>query len=218
MSKRSKLLREENNESEKKLSKETNDVLTDIVVYIRNGNISDYSQELVRRDITQMLIDGENRGLSAAEIVGEDYKAFCDAVISEMPQLSPTQRVLTGIRDVLPAICAGCAIWTVFSVIGQLIKGGDWTHVPLTVSELITGVCIVLMAVLIVVYITKNVFAERPMKIILSVIAVLCIAATAYLLIPNSTTAVLMSPHIAVILAFIVVVYIIYGILDEALD
>ena len=74
------------------------------------------------------------------------------------------------------------------------------------------------MAVLIVVYITKNVFAERPMKIILSVIAVLCIAAAAYLLIPNSTTAVLMSPHIAAILAFIVVVYIIYGILDEALD
>ena len=70
MSKRSKLLREENNESEKKLSKETNAVLTDIVVYIRNANISDYSQELVRRDITQMLIDGENRGLSAAEIVG----------------------------------------------------------------------------------------------------------------------------------------------------
>ena len=70
----------------------------------------------------------------------------------------------------------------------------------------------------IVVYITKNVFAERPMKIILSVIAVLCIAATAYLLIPNSTTAVLMSPHIAAILAFIVVVYIIYRILDEALD
>lgn len=167
---------------------------------------------------TTMLIDGENRGLSAAEVVGEDYKAFCDAVISEMPQLSPTQRVLTGIRDVLPAICAGCAIWTVFSVIGQLIKGGDWTHVPLTVSELITGVCIVLIAVLIVVYITKNVFAERPMKIILSVIAVLCIAAAAYLLIPNSTTAVLMRPHIAVILAFIAAVYIIYRILDEALD
>ena len=35
MSKRSKLLREENNEAEKNLSKETNDVLTDIVVYIR---------------------------------------------------------------------------------------------------------------------------------------------------------------------------------------
>lgn len=161
MSKRSKLLREENNEAEKKLSKETNDILTDIVVYIRNGNISDYSQELVRRDITQMLLDGENRGLSAAEIVGEDYKAFCDAVISEMPQLSPIQRVLTGIRDILPAICAGCAIWTVFSVIGQLIKGEDWTHVPLTVSELITGVCIVLLAVLIVVYITKNVFCRK---------------------------------------------------------
>ena len=218
MSKRSKLLREENNEAEKNLSKETNDVLTDIVVYIRNGNISDYSQELVRRDITQMLIDGENRGLSAAEIVGEDYKAFCDAVISEMPQLSPIQRVLTGIRDILPAICAGCGIWAVFSVIRQLIKEGDWLHVPLTVSELISGVSIVLLAVLIVVYITKNVFADRPLKLIIAIIAVLCIAAAAYLLIPDSTTAVLMRPHIAAVLIFIASVYIMYKFIDESLD
>ena len=218
MSKRSKLLREENNEAEKKLSKETNDILTDIVVYIRNGNISDYSQELVRRDITQMLIDGENRGLSAAEIVGEDYKAFCDAVISEMPQLNPIQRVLTGIRDILPAICTGCGIWAVFSVIRLLIKGGDWLHVPLTVSELISGVCIVLLAVLIVVYITKNVFTDRPLKLIIAIIAVLCIAAAAYLLIPDSTTAVLMSPHIAAVLIFIALVYIMYRLIDESLD
>ena len=218
MSKRSKLLREENNEAEKKLSKETNDILTDIVVYIRNGNISDYSQELVRRDITQMLIDGENRGLSAAEIVGEDYKAFCDAVISEMPQLNPIQRVLTGIRDILPAICTGCGIWAVFSVIRLLIKGGDWLHVPLTVSELISGVCIVLLAVLIVVYITKNVFTDRPLKLIIAIIAVLCIAAAAYLLIPDSTTAVLMRPHIAAVLIFIALVYIMYRLIDESLD
>ncbi len=218
MSKRSKLLREENNEAEKKLSKETNDILTDIVVYIRNGNISDYSQELVRRDITQMLIDGENRGLSAAEIVGEDYKAFCDAVISEMPQLNPIQRVLTGIRDILPAICTGCGIWAVFSVIRLLIKGGDWLHVPLTVSELISGVSIVLLAVLIVVYITKNVFTDKPLKLIIAIIAVLCIAAAAYLLIPDSTTAVLMRPHFAAVLVFIALVYIIYKFIDESLD
>lgn len=57
MSREARVLRDENNELEKQLDDKTNDILTDIVVYIRNANISDIDQENVRRDITQMLID-----------------------------------------------------------------------------------------------------------------------------------------------------------------
>ena len=81
MNKRARILRNENNKFEEKLSKETNDVLTDIVVYIRSTSISEYDQERVRRDIGEMLFEGERRGMSAAEIIGDDYKAFCDAVM-----------------------------------------------------------------------------------------------------------------------------------------
>ena len=70
----------------------------------------------------------------------------------------------------------------------------------------------------IVVYITRNDFADRPLKLIIAIIAVLCIAAAAYLLIPDSTTAVLMRPHIAAVLVFIALVYIIYKFIDESLD
>ena len=41
MNKRARILRNENNKFEEKLSKETNDVLTAIVVYIRSTSISE---------------------------------------------------------------------------------------------------------------------------------------------------------------------------------
>ena len=66
MNKPARILRNENNKFEEKLSKETNDVLTDIVVYIRSTSISEYDQERVRRDIDEMLFEGERRGMSAA--------------------------------------------------------------------------------------------------------------------------------------------------------
>lgn len=70
MSREAKALKKENNELEKQLSKETEDIQTDMVVYIRSANISELDQERVRRDITQMLIDGEARGESAADVIG----------------------------------------------------------------------------------------------------------------------------------------------------
>ena len=65
MSREARVLRDENNELEKQLDDKTNDILTDIVVYIRSANISDIDQENVRRDITQMLIDARGRGENA---------------------------------------------------------------------------------------------------------------------------------------------------------
>lgn len=76
MSREARMLRDENNKLEKQLDDKTNDILTDIVVYIRSANISDIDQETVRRDITQMLIDARGRGETAADVIGGDYKAF----------------------------------------------------------------------------------------------------------------------------------------------
>ena len=104
MNKPARILRNENNKFEEKLSKETNDVLTDIVVYIRSTSISEYDQERVRRDIDEMLFEGERRGMSAAEIIGDDYKAFCDAVMCEVPKLSKAQRVMTAVQEVLAGV------------------------------------------------------------------------------------------------------------------
>lgn len=185
------------------------------MVYIRNANISEYNKEIVRRDIIQMLLDGEKRGQSPSDVIGDDYKAFCDDVISEMPQLSAKERILTSIRDVLPAICALFGIWIVFSLISSLINGEDWTHIPLTVFELIAGAVIVIVAQLIVVYITKYSFENKNTRLVVILAVILLLTVAAYLLIPN---VVIMSPHIAVSAAFVMLVYIILKVIDNALD
>lgn len=215
MSKRTKLLNRENSEAEEGLSELSSAIQTDMVVYIRNANISEYNKEIVRRDIIQMLLEGEKRGQAPKDVIGEDYKAFCDAVISEMPQLSTKQRILTSIRDVLPAICALFGIWIVFSLISCLTSGEDLTHIPLTVFELIAGVVIVIAAELIVVYITKYSFESKPTRLVLILTALVLLTVVAYLLIPN---AVIMSPHIAVVIAFVILVYIIFKLIDNKLD
>lgn len=81
MSRRVKEMLKENNELQEQLSDDGKKVLTDIVVYLRGVPVSMYEQERVRRDITQMLIDGEKRGSSAREVIGEDYREFCDNIV-----------------------------------------------------------------------------------------------------------------------------------------
>lgn len=59
MSKRTKELLRANNALDAQLNKDNQQMMTNIVVYIRSANISEYEQELVRRDITHMLLDAQ---------------------------------------------------------------------------------------------------------------------------------------------------------------
>lgn len=215
MNKRARILRNENNKFEEKLSKETNDVLTDIVVYIRSTSISEYDQERVRRDIDEMLFEGERRGMSAAEIIGDDYKAFCDAVMCEVPKLSRAQRVMTAVQEVLAGVIVLLAIWTVFSPIIQLIKKEPWYLLPLRLSDLITATVIVAAAVLIVVYITENVFTPKPAALIAGFVLAAAIGIAGILF---CSDIMLMNIHIAVDIALLAVLALVYLLIGKRLE
>ena len=94
MNKTTKQLLEENNRREKELSPDNQKVLTDIVAYLRGSSASTYQQELVHRDILEMLQEGEARGQTASEIIGEDYQTFCDEILAELPKRSMKQRIV----------------------------------------------------------------------------------------------------------------------------
>lgn len=215
MNKPARILRNENNKFEEKLSKETNDVLTDIVVYIRSTSISEYDQERVRRDIDEMLFEGERRGMSAAEIIGDDYKAFCDAVMCEVPKLSKAQRVMTAVQEVLAGVIVLLAIWTVFSPIIQLIKKEPWYLLPLRLSDLITATVIVAAAVLVVVYITKNVFKPKPAALIAGFVLAAAIGIAGILF---CSDIMLMNIHIAVDIALLAVLALVYLLIGKRLE
>ena len=108
---RTKQLMRENNAFERALSPEFNQVLTDMVVYLRSAPVSEYNQELVRRDIGRMFLDAQRRGDSPADVIGEDYRRFCDQVLAEVPRLTVRERVLDGLSTSLVCLGAWGVIW-----------------------------------------------------------------------------------------------------------
>lgn len=214
MSREARMLRNENNELEKQLDDKTNEILTNIVVYIRSANISDIDQETVRRDITQMLIDACVRGETADDVIGGDYKAFCDAIIAEIPKLSTKGRIMTAIRDILPALCLLIGIWAVFSVVEQIINGLPWYLTPVSVTDILGGAAMLALAFTVVVYITKNSFRAKPAVLVCLILLIVAAALCAALLIPNE---IIFSPSLAADAALVAVIFGAYKIIDNKL-
>ena len=214
MSREVRMLRDENNEFEKQLDDKINEILTDIVVYMRCANISDIDQENVRRDITQMLIDAHARGETADDVIGGDYKAFCDAIIAEIPKISTKTRIMTAIRDTLPALGVLIGIWAVLSVVEQIANGETWYVTPVSVTDILGGAAMLILATLIVVYITKNSFNAKPAALVCLILLITAVSLCAALLLPNR---IIFSLNIAADAALVIVILAAYKIIDNKL-
>lgn len=211
MNKLTRKLRDENNELEKQLSEEANAVLTDIVVCIRCANISEFNQERVRRDIDEMLLEGERRGQSVDDIIGGDYKTFCDSVISEVPQLTAAQKTMTVVSYAVMAIGIMLAIWTVFAPIRGLTQGGVWYMVNIGTVDIIEGVAVIAASFYIVDYICKNSFKPKKTLFFVGLAVIIVAFAAALVFIPKVT---LLKMHIGVsvlVLAVLAAVYFIFN-------
>ena len=142
---RTKQLMRENNVFERALSQEFNQVLTDMVVYLRSAPVSEYNQELVRRDIGRMFLDAQRRGDSPADVIGEDYRQFCDQVLAEVPRLTVRERVLDGLSTSLVCLGVWGVIWLFNRGLLAVVRGG-WPDIPVTVGDLLVTVLILAAA------------------------------------------------------------------------
>ena len=142
---RTKQLMRENNAFERALSQEFNQVLTDMVVYLRSAPVSEYNQELVRRDIGRMFLDAQRRGDSPADVIGEDYRQFCDQVLAEVPRLTVRERVLDGLSTSLVCLGVWGVIWLFNRGLLAVVRGG-WPDIPVTVGDLLVTVLILAAA------------------------------------------------------------------------
>jgi DNA-binding ferritin-like protein (Dps family) len=52
------------------------------LLYIRSANISVLSQEMVRRDLSEIILSAQSRGEKITDVISGDLKEFCDEVIS----------------------------------------------------------------------------------------------------------------------------------------
>lgn len=92
------LLTENNRFEEEHLSKHSKKVMTNIVCYLRGSDLSEYNQEIVRKDINYMLADGEERGESAEGIVGTEYQSFCDEIVKSFPSRTTSEKIISNIN------------------------------------------------------------------------------------------------------------------------
>lgn len=217
MNQRTKALLHENNQAETQLSPAAQQVLTDIVVYLRTAPISMYRQEAVRRDITRMLLDGEARGDDAKAVIGDDYQAFCDSVIAELPPLSGRARVLTALRDVLPAAVVLLVIWLVGRLAEYAAGIAAWPALTVTVGDVIGGVLLLAVACAAVTMICRTAFSTRKrvsallfVLLFAGLFAALC--AGFFLKQPLLTVHFLLAPALALLLLAV------YKLLDVKLD
>lgn len=215
MRKKTKILLTENNRAEEALSPEGRALLTDIVVYLRSSRASTWEQELVRRDITQMLLDAEARKENPRTVIGPDPKAFCDSVIEELPPMPQWKRILSIVRDGLLAATVLMMIWTVFGVLEGLLGVGSWPNLTLTMGQLIAGAGILMTASGLVYWICRSSFSVDQKKshwVILFLIVFVLLCLGVFL---RQPIAVIPVPAIVV---FIVVLFLVYKLLDSRLD
>ena len=94
MNQKTRELNRSNNALDEQISAENQEAFTNMICYLRGAKISAYHQELVRQDLTEMVLSAQQRGENIRSVIGEDYKAFCDDVIANLPPESRTQSVI----------------------------------------------------------------------------------------------------------------------------
>ena len=128
-----KLLRQ-NNAREKALSPESQAGMTDVVVYLRGQDLSRLAQEEIRRDILEMVLAGEARGQTMQQVIGLDYRTFCDEIVAAVPRRPRGVRMLSAVDDMLPAVTLLLAIWTAQKILSALLTGQPVLWLTLTVG------------------------------------------------------------------------------------
>ncbi|HIX63833.1 MAG TPA: hypothetical protein H9852_05340 [Candidatus Mediterraneibacter colneyensis] len=216
MSKRTRVLRAENERLAEDLSKDGKKVLDDMLQYIRGFDIGIYEQEKVRCDITEMLLDGERRGETAAAVIGGDYRLFCDSVLEEIPRLTVAEKVMLFFRDFC-AVMAGASLifggcyW--LAVAGQGIAA-DTPYVDVRTGSLLKYLLIVAASTGVAGIYTRNPYKSRGkeyLRILISV-AVIIVAAQGFNHLLRQT---LFTIHIGILLPAAVVMFVIYKLLDS---
>ena len=213
MNKATKQLLEKNNQREKELSPDNQKVLTDIVAYLRGSSTPILQQEQVRRDITEMLLEGEARGQNAQTIIGTNYQAFCDEILAELPRRSARERTIYGLSVVSLSAAVLVVIWLGFSLFTAVIQGPFTLWLPVKLGQLLGGALIIAFSYGLVEYVCRTSFEDRsPTKV--QVIGIF-VGMVLFFLICMLLRQTLFSLHAGIAAVLAVVLYLIYKVTDR---
>ncbi len=106
-----------------------------------------------------MLIEGEARGESTAAVIGGDYKAFCDAVIAELPKRTKKEQITDSAQVALSCLGILLGIHSVACMIGALVTSKSMT-IAVTWGDALTALLISVFAVTTVNLICRDAFEK----------------------------------------------------------
>lgn len=161
MKKETKELLKKNNENEKQILEENDEIYTNMVVYLRGANISEYNQEKVREDLIAMILDGQERGDDIQKVIGENYKEICDEIIAEIPKKTVKENVMYALMLTLDIVWIVGVISVIKTLIIMLAKNSKDMTFVFSVGDLISWGMIVFVAYLVVYYICSTTFREK---------------------------------------------------------
>lgn len=222
MSKKVLQLRKRNNQMEEKLSYENQDILTDIVVYLRTSGISNYQQETIRQDIITMMIDGETRGLDMHDVIGDNYKEFCDNIIQEIPKRSLKEKVLVLLSDLSLYCWVTILVWFLVGLFNTMTEENTLPFIVLSLGDFIYYALLMFVSIFMIDYIGRNSFdlktnhvLSRSKKqfifIIIANIFIMAISRTIF-------KQVVFQIHMVVVIVVLIGLFVIYKILNEKYD
>ena len=77
-------LKKRNNRRDAQLCRENKEYMTKIICCLRDEDVPDMQVEDIRQDITDMLLDAQERGEKAETVLGEDYRTFCGEILESI--------------------------------------------------------------------------------------------------------------------------------------
>lgn len=146
MNKLTKELLKKNNSREKEISDENKEIYTNMVVYLRGSDLTDYNQEVVRGDIIELIIDGQQRGDNIKKVMGGRYKEICDEIIEIMPRKTKKDKIMEFVDSSLNALWILGVIALAKILIISLISEKAQFNFILTVGDIINALLIILIA------------------------------------------------------------------------
>lgn len=161
MNKKTKTLADVNEMEEKKIWEASQEIYTDIIVYLRVSRLSEYNQELVRRDIISMILEGQERDEGIRMVIGDDYQGFCDEIISAFPPKDLKEKVLEAFDMICMCLYILGTISVIFNLIDNLRQKNQLLTYSLSAADVLNFIMIVIIANLIVYLICKGAFQEE---------------------------------------------------------
>lgn len=164
MNKQTKELNRINNELGKQVNTENQEAFTDIICYLRGANISEYNQEVIRQDLLEMVLSAQKRGENMQTVIGEDYKVFCDDIITNLPPRSIKEKVLEFFDTICWCLSILSAINIIFkddtiALLCNFVTGKPLNYeMSISVGSVISAVIIFVASFIIVEVILKGSF------------------------------------------------------------